>query len=63
MGTEGRKGGDPAAEIPPNHDQVYDFIVFRASDVKDLKIEQSPGQQPPQQQQVPNDPAILGVGG
>lgn len=25
LGTEGRKGGDPAAEIPPN-DNVYEWV-------------------------------------
>ncbi|KAI5474871.1 hypothetical protein MNV49_002315, partial [Pseudohyphozyma bogoriensis] len=57
LGTEGRKG-DPAAEIPGN-DNVYDFIVFRASDVKDLQIE-SPSTEPPAPAQPPSDPAIVG---
>ncbi|KAJ2391304.1 hypothetical protein GGI05_002978, partial [Coemansia sp. RSA 2603] len=54
MGTEGRQG-DPAKEIPPSND-VYEFIHFRASDVKDIVFE--PGTMP-QQPAVPNDPAIL----
>ena len=38
----------------------YRFIVFRASDVKDLKIEQNPVTEPVRQP-VPEDPAIMSV--
>lgn len=60
-GTEGRKG-NPAEEIAGS-DQVYEYIVFRGSDVKELTIVAPPGQakaenRPPA---VPDDPAILGV--
>lgn len=58
-GTEGRKG-NPAEEIPPN-DQIYEYIVFRGNDVKDLTIVQRPNEPAPPQAQMPNDPAILGV--
>lgn len=39
-GTEGRckAAGNPQDEVPPN-DHVYDFIVFRAADVVDLRID------------------------
>lgn len=57
FGTEGR---DPENEIPPS-DNVYEYIVFRGSDVKDLRIEKEPEKKPIQQPQVPDDPAILGV--
>ncbi|GAA6052568.1 hypothetical protein JCM3770_003247 [Rhodotorula araucariae] len=53
LGTEGRKG-NPAEEVPPS-DTSYDFIVFRASDVKDLQIEG------PAPEAAPSDPAIVGT--
>ncbi|SMQ47346.1 unnamed protein product [Zymoseptoria tritici ST99CH_3D7] len=56
-GTEGRKG-NPAEEIPGS-DTVYDGIVFRGSDVKDLTILAPPKENRPPQPQMPNDPAIL----
>ncbi|KAI0395016.1 Scd6-like Sm domain-containing protein [Xylariaceae sp. FL0594] len=59
-GTEGRRG-NPSEEVAAS-DQMYEYIVFRGSDVKDLRIEQTPtapkeNQPPP----VPNDPAIVGA--
>ncbi|KAH7370806.1 Scd6-like Sm domain-containing protein [Rhexocercosporidium sp. MPI-PUGE-AT-0058] len=59
FGTENRKD-NPDDYIPPS-DSVYEYIVFRGSDVKDLRIEQSPAvkeNKPP----ALNDPAILGSG-
>ncbi|KAJ9618506.1 hypothetical protein H2203_009103 [Taxawa tesnikishii (nom. ined.)] len=58
-GTEGRRG-NPDEEIPPN-DQIYDYIVFRGSDVKDLTIVEAPKENKPPPPPVPNDPAILGA--
>jgi len=58
FGTENRKT-NPEDYIPPS-DSVYEYIVFRGSDVKDLRIEQTPvakENNPPKL----NDPAILGV--
>jgi Scd6-like Sm domain len=56
-GTEGRRTDDIVAPS----DKVYDYIVFRGSDVKDLRIGEGPKDQPPQPPQVPDDPAILSV--
>ncbi|KAJ3560077.1 hypothetical protein NPX13_g9428 [Xylaria arbuscula] len=60
FGTEGRRG-NPSEEVPPS-EQIYEYIVFRGSDVKDLRIEQAASApketQPPP---VPDDPAIVGV--
>lgn len=58
FGTEDRNS--QAEEFVPAADNVYDYIVFRGSDVKDLRIEETP-EKPVHQPQVPNDPAILGV--
>jgi protein LSM14 len=40
FGTEGR-AGIPEYEIPPQHN-TYPLIVFKGSDVKDLKVEDNP---------------------
>lgn len=58
-GTEGRKT-NPDEEIPAS-ESVYEYIVFRGSDVKDLRIEEAPVAKENKPPQVPNDPAILGV--
>ena len=56
FGTEGR-------EVPnfiPASQQKFDYIVFRGSDVKDIKIvEEQKENKQPEPQNVPNDPAIL----
>ncbi|KFA79021.1 hypothetical protein S40288_00586 [Stachybotrys chartarum IBT 40288] len=59
-GTEGRRGR-PEEELAPS-DQVYEYIVFRGSDVKDLRIEDHPGikeNKPPPA--MPDDPAVIGA--
>ncbi|OUM59602.1 hypothetical protein PIROE2DRAFT_46900 [Piromyces sp. E2] len=55
-GTEGRKKNK--SEEISGTDQIYEYIVFRGSDIKDLQVCEAP-QRP--QVQVPKDPAILGV--
>jgi hypothetical protein len=57
FGTEGRRGKD---EVPPS-DNVFEYIVFRGSDVKDLKVEQAAKKVEPPPRGVPDDPAILAV--
>lgn len=57
-GTEGRRSGD---EEVAASDKVYNFIVFRGSDVKDLRIEKSALVKENKPPQVPDDPAIIGV--
>ena len=59
FGTEGRKQS-PEEEIPAS-DNIYEYIVFRGSDVKDLRIEEAAPKENKPPPQIPNDPAILGV--
>ncbi|KAI9923613.1 hypothetical protein MW887_008535 [Aspergillus wentii] len=58
FGTEGRRGS-PAEEIPPST-SVYEYIVFRGSDVKDISVAEEKENTQPEPPQVPDDPAILG---
>ncbi|GJC85936.1 protein sum2 [Colletotrichum liriopes] len=57
FGTEGRRNR-PEEEIAPS-DQVYDYIIFRGSDVKDLRIEDHPGIKENKPPAIPEDPAIV----
>ncbi|KAF2398184.1 hypothetical protein EJ06DRAFT_126472 [Trichodelitschia bisporula] len=56
-GTENRQTGDKA--VQPSA-RLYEYIVFRGSDVKDLRIEEPPKENSPAPTQMPDDPAILG---
>lgn len=58
-GTEGRRGD--GTDLPPSTN-VYEYIVFRGSDVKDISIaEEEKETTQPEPPRVPDDPAILGV--
>jgi protein LSM14 len=53
FGTEDRETQQPI--LPQN--QIYDFILFRGSDIKDIRVVSNVGPL----QNVPNDPAIVQV--
>ncbi|PPQ88867.1 hypothetical protein CVT25_009061 [Psilocybe cyanescens] len=59
MGTEGRR--PPNQFIAPVQDP-YAYIIFRASEVKDLSVDE-PAAVAPTQHNVHDDPAVLGAGG
>ncbi|KAF9242011.1 Scd6-like Sm domain-containing protein [Melanogaster broomeanus] len=53
MGTESRK---PPAEFIPPVQEPYQYIIFRASEVKDLAVDE-----PSPRRSVHDDPAVLGA--
>ena len=56
-GTEGRTQPD----VPPT-DEVYDFIIFRGEDIKDLTVLEGSSTAKPSQRAVLEDPAVVSVG-
>lgn len=61
FGTEGRRGSS-GDEIPPSS-SIYEYIVFRGSDVKDISVaeEEKKETTKPEPPRVPDDPAIMSV--
>ncbi|XP_067125658.1 protein LSM14 homolog B-like [Centruroides vittatus] len=55
FGTEDRPTDRPVAP----RDEVYEYIIFRATDIKDLRVCEPPKPQPTLTGGLPNDPAIV----
>ena len=55
FGTEDRPTDRPVAP----RDEVYEYIIFRGSDIKDIRVCEPPKPQSTLQGGLPNDPAIV----
>ena len=57
FGTEDRPTDRPVAP----RDEVYEYIIFRGADIKDIRVCEPPKPQATLQGGLPNDPAIVKV--
>jgi len=55
FGTENRPTERPVAP----RDEVYEYIIFKGADIKDIKVCEPPKPMPTLQGGLPNDPAII----
>lgn len=55
FGTENRPTENPVAA----RDEVFEFIIFRGQDIKDIRLCEPPTPQPPMPGTLPYDPAIV----
>ena len=57
FGTEDRPTDSPVAL----RDEIYEYIVFKGTDIKDIRVCQPPKPHPTLEGGLPNDPAIVQV--
>ncbi|TKR62372.1 hypothetical protein L596_026348 [Steinernema carpocapsae] len=57
FGTEDRQPGNPI----PGREDVYEYIIFKAGDIKDLLVCENPKPAAPANDGLPYDPAIITV--